>query len=117
MRSEAWGTARHSRGVVSRMLRRLFPVHSPPQGEYLAAVGITPARCPACLLYSLEARVRPRVEFLQQRGVPLPGGHNFLALPDSDFCRRYGRCEPTEYAAFLAEWQAARMAKQPRNVK
>ena len=86
-------------------------------------MGITPARRPACFLYSLEARVRPRVEFLQQRGVPIPGRHEFLALPDRDFCRRIARCELAVYLAFLAsrgaslEGQAVGAAELPQHAE
>ena len=67
--------------------------------------------------------MRPRVAFLQQRGVPIPGGHEFLALPNSNFCRRIARCELTVYMAFLAsrgaslEGQAVSVAKLVQHAK
>lgn len=67
--------------------------------------------------------MRLRVDFLQRRGVPIPGGHEFLALPNSEFCRRVARCEPTEYTVFLAsrgasmEGQAMGAAVLPRDAE
>ena len=67
--------------------------------------------------------MRPRVAFLQQRGVPIPGGHEFLALPNSDFCRRIARCELPVYMAFLAdrgaslEGQAVSGAELPQHAE
>ncbi|KAK9837071.1 hypothetical protein WJX81_000631 [Elliptochloris bilobata] len=87
---------------------------------YLATVGLTPTRSPACLLYSLDRRVRPRVEFLQESGARVPGTHEFLSVSDAEFCKRFGKCEPERYAAYLAargvcggRQRRARRAAQP----